>query len=92
MNNSDKKMYNTKLHIGVIGLGRMGLMHAAVFNGLENSKVIAISDPSKFPAKPLGEINPSIRVYKDAVDMINNEELDGVLISSPVSSHVSFSP
>lgn len=92
MNISDGKISNKKkLRMGVIGLGRMGLMHAGVFNSLEKSKVIAVSDPSKFPAKPLGEINPSIRVYKDAEEMVNNEELDGVLISSPVASHIPLS-
>lgn len=91
MNENDIQNNKTRLKIGVIGLGRMGLMHSAVFNSLEDSRLTAVADPSKFPAKILGNINKSIQVYKDATEMITNEELDGVLISSPVNSHVELS-
>ena len=79
------------LKIGIIGLGRMGLMHAALFNSLSDSKVVAVADPSHFPSKPLGIINPSIKVFQDAEKMLNDTILDGVLISSPVSSHIPLS-
>ncbi len=78
-------------NIGIIGLGRMGLMHASLINSLPNSKVAAVSDPSDFPAKSLGTINPSIKVFSDAEEMIDKVKLDGVLISSPVSSHIPLS-
>lgn len=79
---------NSKLKIGIIGLGRMGLMHAALFNNLNESQVIAISDPSNFPSKPLGIINPSIKVFHKTEEMFENCDLDGVLISTPVSTHI----
>ena len=80
-----------KLKIGIIGLGRMGLMHAALFNSLNESKVVAVADPSYFPSKPLGIFNPSIKVFHDAREMLDKCELDGVLIASSVSSHVPLS-
>lgn len=83
-------MSENKLRIGVIGLGRMGLMHAAVFNSLENSKLVAVMDPSKFPSKQLGLLNPKVKVFNDVDKMLNEMELDAVLISSPVSSHISL--
>ena len=82
---------STKLCIGVIGLGRMGLMHAALFNSLEESKLVAVADPSKFPALQLGHVNPSINIYQDGLEMLEKEKLDGVLIASPVSSHMPLS-
>ncbi len=85
------KNKNQKLKIGVIGLGRMGLMHAALFNSLAESKLVAVADPSNFPSKQLGAINPSVRVFNDAEEMLANCELDGVLISTPVSTHVPLS-
>lgn len=89
---SENKNYNeNKLRIGVIGLGRMGLMHAALFNSLPESKLVAVADPSNFPSKPLGIINPSIRIFQDAEEMLANCELDGVLISTPVLTHVPLS-
>ena len=83
--NSDRK-----LRIGIIGFGRMGIMHAAVFNSLPNSKLVAIMDPSKFPAKQIGVLNPSIAVYDTIEEMFDNADVDAVLIGSPVASHVSI--
>lgn len=83
MNNEQKK-----LNIGIIGLGRMGLMHTAIFNSLPESRVVAVVDPAMFPAKPLSMLNPNIKVYKTAEKMFRNENIDGVLIASPVGYHI----
>lgn len=79
------------LKIGIIGLGRMGLMHAALFNSLSGSSLVAVADPSDFPSKPLGIINPGIRIFSNAEEMLSKVELDGVLIASPVSTHIPLS-
>ena len=42
-------MNHKKLKIGIIGLGRMGLMHTAIFNSLPESEVVAVVDPACFP-------------------------------------------
>ena len=80
-----------KLRVGVIGLGRLGLTHAAIFNSLQDSKLVAVMDPSKFPSKQLGMLNPSIKVFDKVETMFNKVELDAVLIASPVSSRVPIS-
>lgn len=87
-NNELKIMTEKKVRMGIIGLGRMGLMHAAIFNSLKDSTVVAVSDPNTFPAKPLGVLNNAIQVFKDAEEMLNKVKLDGLLISSPVSTHI----
>jgi len=81
-------MNNKKLNIGIVGLGRMGLMHTAIFNSLPESRVVAVVDPAMFPAKPLSMLNSNIKVYKSAEKMFRNEEIDGVLIASPVGYHI----
>ena len=81
-------MDNSKKKIGIVGLGRMGMMHAAIFNSLPNSEVTAVVDPAMFPAKPLSMLNPNIKVYKSIEKMINKQEIDGVLIGSPVGYHI----
>jgi predicted dehydrogenase len=81
-------MEQKKLNIGIIGLGRMGLMHTAIFNSLPESKVVAVVDPAMFPAKPLNMLNPAIKVYKSVDKMFKNEQIDGVLIASPVGYHI----
>ncbi|MCW3786238.1 Gfo/Idh/MocA family protein [Plebeiibacterium sediminum] len=81
-------MDQPKLKIGIIGLGRMGLMHAAIFNSLPDSEVVAVVDPAMFPAKPLNMLNPRINVYKSIDKMLKKETIDGVLIGSPVGYHI----
>ena len=81
-------MEEKKLNIGIIGLGRMGLMHTAIFNSLPESKVVAVVDPAWFPAKPLRMLNPNIHVYKTIKKMFKKQQIDGVLIASPVGNHV----
>ena len=81
-------MENETLRIGIIGLGRMGLMHTAIFNSLPATKVVAVVDPAWFPAKPLQMLNPNISVYKSIKKMIAKQHVDGVLIASPVGHHV----
>ena len=81
-------MKQDKLKIGIIGLGRMGLLHTAIFNSLPESEVVAVVDPSMFPAKPLSMLNPKIKVFSTIEKMFKNIKIDGVLIASPVGFHV----
>ena len=81
-------MEGKKLKIGIIGLGRMGLVHAAILNSLPESEVVAVVDPSLFPAKPLSIMNPKIKVYKSIEKMLKKVKVDGVVIASPVGFHI----
>jgi len=81
-------MEQVKLKMGIVGLGRMGLMHTAIFNSFPESEVVAVVDPALFPAKPLSMLNPKIKVYKTIEKMFNKEQIDGVLIASPVGYHI----
>lgn len=81
-------MEKKKIRIGIIGLGRMGLMHTAIFNSLPECEVVAVVDPSWFPSKPLGMLNPKIKVFKTIKKMLKKMEIDGALISSPVGFHI----
>lgn len=81
-------MKQNKLKIGIIGLGRMGLVHAAIFNSLPESEVVAVVDPALFPAKPLTMMNPKMKVFKSIDKMLKNVHIDGALIASPVGYHI----
>ena len=81
-------MDNKTLKIAVVGLGRMGLLHTAIINSLPMSKVVAVVDPAWFPAKPLQMFNPNISVYKSIKKMLAKQDIDGIVIASPVGHHV----
>lgn len=76
-----------KLSVGVIGVGKMGLLHAGIFNGLEESKLVAISEKDKIMSMTLNRYLPGVNVYKDYEEMFNEENLDIVVITTPVFLH-----
>lgn len=73
--------------IGLIGVGKMGLSHLAIANSIENVSVTAMCDTSKLMLTVLGRGLKKTRVYTSYQDMLNAEQLDGVVISLPNSLH-----
>lgn len=78
------------LHIGVAGLGEMGLLHAAIFNALPGSQVVAVAEPARQVREMFGTVNSSIRTYADSEAMLAAEALDGLVIAAPVAQRLSI--
>jgi len=76
-----------KLKVGVIGLGKMGLLHACIFNSLDNSMVCAISEHKKLVSNVLKKFIPSTNIYYDFREMLDKENLDIVVITTPIFLH-----
>ncbi len=76
------------LRIGVAGLGKMGLLHAAIFNSLPECRVVAASDPSPALRSAIGGLQEDIEIRADAVEMLEKSSIDAIVIATPVSSHV----
>lgn len=82
-------MHDTSpLRIGVVGLGKMGLLHAAICNALPDSQVIAVADPSSLPRDSLIDMNPAMHGYASTDAMLAAQPLDAVIITTPVADHV----
>lgn len=77
-----------KLGIGVIGLGRLGSSYAKYFAGrIAGAALVAVSDVNETAAASLAaELGISKR-YSRYQDLITDEEVDGVVIVSPTSTH-----
>jgi predicted dehydrogenase len=76
--------------VGVAGLGKMGMLHAAIFNSLPDSCLVAVADPESLPTSALATFNPNIRVFKNLETMLAKEKLDAIVITTPVADHVSM--
>jgi len=72
---------------GVVGLGKMGLLHAGILNSLNDIKVVAVAEREKIIAKYIRESLPNVHVYEDSDEMFESEHLDLAFITTPVSSH-----
>jgi predicted dehydrogenase len=77
--------------VGVIGLGKMGILHAGIINSTSDASVTAISEKEGFLTTAAKAFLPKrIAVYKDYQKMIAEEQLDAVFITTPIDTHASI--
>lgn len=75
-----------KLRGGIIGLGKMGLSHAAIVGAHPTADLVAVCDSSSLILegfKKLTEVN----TYFDYMKMIDSEMLDFVVVATPTKLH-----
>ena len=82
-------MRSEPLRVGVIGFGKMGLLHASIASGLDVSRLAAVADPTTGVLDPLRRFKPDVSVYDDYERMLAKESLDAVFITSPTHLHAS---
>lgn len=76
-----------KKSIGVIGMGKMGILHSGILNSMENVELKAVADNQSFVTKAITTLIPSITAYTDYHEMIANESLDAIYITTPTGIH-----
>ena len=78
---------NKTINIGLIGLGRIGKMHAInVYQKLPFLKLKSIADPK--PDLEFTQSLSEVSLLKNPEDIIFDKEIDGVIISSPTPTHI----
>jgi len=74
------------LKVGVVGLGKMGLLHTGILNTLDGVKLAAVCDKSglirRFFKKLLGEVQ-----VVDDLEKLSDLGLDVVYVTTPIPSH-----
>ena len=78
---------STPLRVGVVGFGKMGLLHASVVNGLEISQLTAAADPTAGLLESIKRLKPGLAIYEDYERMLAEQPLDAVFITSPTHLH-----
>jgi len=76
------------MKVGVIGLGKMGILHSSILNTLKDVQIVAVAEKEKILTKYLKKAIPNINVYKDYKKMFDKEDFDLVYITTPVASHL----
>ncbi len=79
-----------KLDVGIVGLGKMGILHAGIVNSLSNGRVKAICEKEGMIVKAAKKILPNIPFYESVEEMLSQETLDAVFITTPIQTHVSI--
>lgn len=75
------------VRVGVVGLGKMGLLHASLSNALPGSRLVSVCEPTDMIRKFFERFAPFVSTYSDYEKMLENELLDAVFIATPVFLH-----
>lgn len=75
-----------KLKGGIIGLGKMGISHAAIVSPHPSVNMVAVCDTSTIVLDVFRKFS-SVKLYNDYVKMIEKENLDFVVIATPTRLH-----
>lgn len=70
----------------IIGLGKMGLSHAAIVGMHPSVNLVAVCDTSGLVLEAFRKFTQT-KTYTDYKEMISNEQLDFVLIATPTRFH-----
>jgi predicted dehydrogenase len=76
----------TKVRVGLVGLGKMGLSHLAMIKAHPNVTVEAVCDSTGYVLDVLNKYT-GVRTYSDYGSMLKEVQLDAVLIVTPSRYH-----
>lgn len=74
------------LRVAVIGLGKMGLLHASILNVLPSVQLTALCEKNVILRKLLKKAFKGVRIVDD-VQKLSDLNLDAVYVTTPISSH-----
>ncbi len=77
----------TPVRIALIGLGRMGRVHAEVARGLPDVEIVAIADPSPDAVAFGVSLHPKAVGCSDPAAVVALDGVDACLIASPTPTH-----
>src|SRR5699024_5211375 len=81
-------MENNRINVGIVGLGRLGRIHANnLRNKIPNINLIAACSVVDSELDYAKSELACEKVFKDYDEMVNDEEIDAVVIVSPSSLH-----
>ncbi len=80
-------MPERSIRIGLIGAGRIGVVHAGSINDTKGVDLAWVCDPFVENAEKLGA-QYGAKVTGDPYEVIKSGEVDAILVASPTSTHV----
>jgi predicted dehydrogenase len=75
-----------RLKSAVVGVGKMGLVHASILNTLPNVELVALCDKSNLIRKFCVKLLSGVRVVDD-LSKISDLDVDIVFVTTPIPSH-----
>jgi predicted dehydrogenase len=76
-----------KLKVGIVGFGKMGMLHGALLKPMEDVEITAIADTSKIILHAFKTLLPGTAFYTSHRKMFEECGLNAVVIATPSFSH-----
>jgi UDP-N-acetyl-2-amino-2-deoxyglucuronate dehydrogenase len=75
------------MRIGIVGFGKMGMLHGALLNSIGGVEITAIADTSRMVLRAFKSVLPDIKYFASYETMLDECSLDAVIICTPSFSH-----
>jgi len=75
------------LQLALVGLGRMGTVHAKALAGLSEIDVVAVADPSADARAAAEELFPAARLLTEPTDAFGLDGVEACLLATPTPLH-----
>ena len=72
---------------GIIGFGKMGMLHGALLSGSRKARIAALCDKSAVMRLGFKRVYKGVHTYNDAKKMLDQEKLDIVIVTTPTFNH-----
>ena len=81
-------MGERRLRFGVVGLGKMGLLHASLLNVFPEVELVVVCEKSALMSRFFKKVFSKTGVHVvDDVEKLRGLDLDAVYVTTPISSH-----
>lgn len=75
------------IKIGVIGLGQWGPNYLRVFSQLEGCQILGAAETNLSRIEIYRRLYPNLTFYQNHYDLLENEEINAIVISTPTITH-----
>jgi predicted dehydrogenase len=77
-----------KIKTGVVGLGKMGILHSALINMIPQAELVAVHDTNKKLSKYIQKSGMDVTFYPKLDQMLDEGDLGAVFICTPPFMHL----
>jgi predicted dehydrogenase len=77
----------TPIRVGVVGIGKMGILHSAVMNAVDGGQVAAFCDSQRLILSAIPQIVAGKNTFGSLETMLKLEPLDALVITTPIHLH-----
>lgn len=82
-----REVAGERARVALIGTGSRGMYHLHNLKLIPHAEVVALCDVYEPNLKQSAELFPAAKTYRDYHELLENSEIDGVIICTPLNMH-----